>query len=234
MHQLDSFLIISNLITGRIGNMGCSSLQVHWASGLGATCISSDFGHHTTCHQFWPSAGKWQKKSMQLFLRSMKASASFQQFYPHGLSKSIYTSSLRAALQLPPRPSVKDDDLEESFLKGSGPGGQKINKTSSAVQLKHLPTGVVVKSQATRSRSQNRKIARRILAEKLEDADKGSESRNALKGEIKRKKKASKMKKARRKYNRAQGDVETIDEGDKGVSAIGQTGDDNEVQPGKV
>ncbi|KAL8721799.1 MAG: hypothetical protein Q9225_001599 [Loekoesia sp. 1 TL-2023] len=104
------------------------------------------------------------------------------------------------AAQLPPRLVIPEEDIEESFLKGSGPGGQKINKTSSAVQLKHLPTGMVVKSQATRSRSQNRSIARRLLAEKLEEAEKGSESRAALKLEIKRKKKASKVKKARRKY----------------------------------
>ncbi|KAL8791471.1 MAG: hypothetical protein Q9213_000088 [Squamulea squamosa] len=102
--------------------------------------------------------------------------------------------------QLPPRIVIPEDDIEENFLKGSGPGGQKINKTSSAVQLKHIPTGMVVKSQATRSRSQNRSIARRLLADKLEDADKGSESRTALKSEIKRKKKASKAKKARRKH----------------------------------
>ncbi|KAL9104413.1 MAG: hypothetical protein Q9163_000618 [Psora crenata] len=103
----------------------------------------------------------------------------------------------------PPRIVVKEEDVEEAFLKGSGPGGQKINKTSSAVQIKHVPTGMVVKSQATRSRSQNRKIARRLLAEKLEDLEKGPESRVAIKVEIKRKKKASKMKKARRKYRNA-------------------------------
>ncbi|KAL9587590.1 MAG: hypothetical protein Q9212_000167 [Teloschistes hypoglaucus] len=104
------------------------------------------------------------------------------------------------AAQLPARIVIKEDEIEESFLKGSGPGGQKINKTSSAVQLKHLPTGMVVKSQATRSRSQNRSIARRLLADKLEEAEKGSESRTALKEEIKSKKKASKSKKARRKH----------------------------------
>ena len=106
---------------------------------------------------------------------------------------------------------MKEDDIEEAFLKGSGPGGQKINKTSSAVQLKHVPTGMVIKSQATRSRSQNRKIARRLLAEKLEEAEKGPESRTALKADMKRKKKASKMKKARRKYKDANG-VETTSE----------------------
>ncbi|KAL8952575.1 MAG: hypothetical protein Q9222_001529 [Ikaeria aurantiellina] len=117
------------------------------------------------------------------------------------------------ATQLPPRLVISEDDIEESFLKGSGPGGQKINKTSSAVQLKHIPTGMVVKSQATRSRSQNRSIARRLLSDKLEDLQKGPESRTAVKAEIKRKKKASKAKKARRKH-RANGEKDN-DEGDQ-------------------
>ena len=59
---------------------------------------------------------------------------------------------------------------------------------------------MTIKSQATRSRSQNRKIARHLLAEKIEAAEKGPESRTALKADIKSKKKASKSKKARRKY----------------------------------
>ncbi|MCJ1435117.1 hypothetical protein MMC27_004487 [Xylographa pallens] len=111
---------------------------------------------------------------------------------PHTLGK--------ARTALPPRPTVPEDTLTEAFLRGSGPGGQKINKTSSAVQLKHLPTGIVVKSQATRSQSQNRKIARMMLAQKLEFLEKGPESRVALKGERARKKKASSGKKTRRKY----------------------------------
>ncbi|KAL8698144.1 MAG: hypothetical protein Q9201_006736 [Fulgogasparrea decipioides] len=123
----------------------------------------------------------------------------------------LVPGSVRAfAAQLPPRLVISEDDIEERFLKGSGPGGQKINKTSSAVQLKHLPTGMVVKSQATRSRSQNRSIARRLLADKLEEAEKGSESRTALKVEVKRKKKASKMKKARRKHRAQEDDDDVI------------------------
>lgn len=75
------------------------------------------------------------------------------------------------------------------------------NKTSSAVQLKHLPTGMVVKSQATRSREQNRKIARNILAMKLEDIFKGKDSRTAKLREEATRKKASKTKKSKRKYD---------------------------------
>lgn len=80
------------------------------------------------------------------------------------------------------------------------------NKTSCAVQLKHIPSGIVIKSQETRSRSQNRKIARKLLAAKLEVIEKGSESRTAVLGEIKRKKKASKDKKAKRKYKKLEGE----------------------------
>ncbi|KAL0943941.1 peptidyl-trna hydrolase domain protein [Colletotrichum truncatum] len=105
--------------------------------------------------------------------------------------------------EMPPRPKPPpDSEIEESYLKGSGPGGQKINKTSSAVQLKHIPTGIVVKSQATRSRSQNRKIAREVLAQKLDDLRNGDQSRSAIVGEEKRKKAASAAKKSKRKYRK--------------------------------
>jgi len=103
---------------------------------------------------------------------------------------------------LPPRPKIPDTEIEEKFLKGTGPGGQKINKTSCAVQLRHLPTGIVVKSQETRSREQNRKFARNILAEKLDSLDKGDRSRSAIKAERAKSKKASAAKKSRRKYRK--------------------------------
>lgn len=81
-----------------------------------------------------------------------------------------------------------------------GPANATQNKTNSAVQLKHLPTGLVVKFQGERSREFNRKQARRILADKLEAMEKGDESRMALKTKEKARKKASKTKKAKRKY----------------------------------
>ena len=63
--------------------------------------------------------------------------------------------------------SVFEEDLEESFILGSGPGGQKVNKTSSTVRLHHAPSGLTVKCGESRSREQNRWMARRELAEKL-------------------------------------------------------------------
>lgn len=60
------------------------------------------------------------------------------------------------------------EDVEERFVRGTGPGGQKINKTSSTVWLRHGPTGIEVRCQASRSQSANREIAWKELCEKLE------------------------------------------------------------------
>jgi protein subunit release factor B len=141
---------------------------------------------------------------------------------------------------LPPRPTILESDITEAFLKGTGPGGQKINKTSSAVQLKHLPTGIVIKCQETRSRSQNRKIARRILAERIEVLVMGDDSRAALKAEREKKKKASKNKKARRKYrsldeaNQAELDQDDTTETDHGQDEREHQTRDIKVQPDTV
>ncbi|QNP96327.1 Putative peptide chain release factor C12orf65 [Yarrowia lipolytica] len=69
---------------------------------------------------------------------------------------------------MPPRPKVDENEIRESFIRGSGPGGQCINRRSTRCQITHIPTGLVVSSQKTRSLEENRKIARQILADKLE------------------------------------------------------------------
>ncbi|KAL4992879.1 RF-1 domain-containing protein [Aspergillus falconensis] len=131
------------------------------------------------------------------------------------LQRTISASPHLAEKPLPPRIKLEDADITIAYLKGTGPGGQKINKTNSAVQLIHNPTGIVVKSQATRSRSQNEKYARQILADKVEQFLKGGQSRLALKGERERKKKASRLKKSRRKYRELEDKKSTEEEGDK-------------------
>ncbi|GEP46456.1 hypothetical protein BGE01nite_57470 [Brevifollis gellanilyticus] len=65
---------------------------------------------------------------------------------------------------------IREDDLEEDFVRGSGPGGQKINKTSSTVVLRHVPTGVEVRCQKERSQVMNRHWARVELCDRLETA----------------------------------------------------------------
>lgn len=64
--------------------------------------------------------------------------------------------------------NIHDNDLIEKFILGSGTGGQKINKTSSCVYLKHIPTGIQLKCQQTRSREYNRYLALISLCERLE------------------------------------------------------------------
>jgi protein subunit release factor B len=128
---------------------------------------------------------------------------------------------------MPPRKIIPESDIIENFLKGSGPGGQKINKTSSAVQLKHIPTGIVVKYQDTRSRALNRKVARKLLQDRLEELELGDEARTAVKAREKSKKKASGDKKKRRKYRALEagkageggggGDGKAIKEGEESV-----------------
>lgn len=117
------------------------------------------------------------------------------------LRRRLSISPTQNLKKMPDRPKPPpDEEFTEVFLKGSGPGGQKINKTSSAVQIKHIPTGLVLKVQETRSRQQNRKMARQKLADRLEVLEKGEQSRVKVVGGVKAKRKASAGKKARRKY----------------------------------
>ena len=63
---------------------------------------------------------------------------------------------------------VREEDIEEQFVRSSGAGGQKVNKTSTCVVLHHRPTGIRVKCQRQRSQALNRFLARRILLDKIE------------------------------------------------------------------
>jgi peptide chain release factor len=71
---------------------------------------------------------------------------------------------------------VREEDIDEQFVRASGAGGQKVNKTSSCVVLHHRPTGIRVKCQQERSQALNRFLARRILLDKIEAKLKGAES----------------------------------------------------------
>jgi protein subunit release factor B len=70
--------------------------------------------------------------------------------------------------------AIDADEIEESFIRGSGAGGQKINKTSSTVRLRHRPTGVEVRCQRERNQSVNRLLAWSELADKLEARQRAS------------------------------------------------------------
>ena len=74
------------------------------------------------------------------------------------------------------RLGIRESDLEENFVKGSGAGGQKINKTSSCVWLRHKPSGIEVKCQWERSQALNRFLARRELCDQWEARQRGAAS----------------------------------------------------------
>jgi len=100
-------------------------------------------------------------------------------------------------------PELKDDELEEKFVRGSGAGGQKINKTSNKVILLHIPTQLRVECQDTRSLQQNRKIARKRLQLKLDDLINGELSKtNKKTSKIIAKKSKTKAKNKRRQMKK--------------------------------
>jgi protein subunit release factor B len=68
---------------------------------------------------------------------------------------------------------VRETDLEETFVRSGGAGGQKVNKSSSCVMLLHRATGLRVKCQATRYQTMNRFLARRLLLDKIEERKQG-------------------------------------------------------------
>ena len=74
------------------------------------------------------------------------------------------------------RLGIKESDIIERFVRSSVAGGQKVNKTSTCVYLKHIPSGIEVKCQKERSQVLNRFLARRILADKIERIQLGKKS----------------------------------------------------------
>jgi len=94
----------------------------------------------------------------------------------------------------------REQDLEEKFIRGGGPGGQSINKTESCVVLVHKPTGIWVKCQESRSQYRNRQIARQRLKEKIDLYYLGEESKVAQKIAKIRARKANRRKKAIKKH----------------------------------
>ena len=123
--------------------------------------------------------------------------------FPVSPSKQV---ELQALMQ---RLGVKESDLEERFIRSSGPGGQNVNKVSTCVVLRHRPSGIEVRCQRERSQALNRFLARRILLTHLEQQRLGELSAEAQRiAKIRRQKrkrsKRSKEKLLREKHLRAE------------------------------
>ncbi|RZF35843.1 hypothetical protein LSTR_LSTR014173 [Laodelphax striatellus] len=86
-------------------------------------------------------------------------------------SRTISTTPLllKKGIDYSKVPTLSEDDLEEQFVRGSGPGGQAVAKTNNCVVITHKPTGIVIKSHESRSQSENRKFARQKLITQLDN-----------------------------------------------------------------
>jgi protein subunit release factor B len=97
------------------------------------------------------------------------------------------------------RLGVREEEFRETFIRSSGPGGQKVNKTSSCVYLVHLPTGLSVKCQQERSQALNRFLARRILLDRIERLQTGLVSAERMRTEKIRRQKRRRSRRAQEK-----------------------------------
>lgn len=124
--------------------------------------------------------------------------------------RPIHFSKLKKAYRERKIPEIKEGELEERFVRGSGPGGQSINKTENCVQLLHRPTGIRVSCQETRSLAQNRRLARKMLVEKLDKMVNPGLSKGEFEKAKKRERERRRKRKARKREEEREGgdDVE--------------------------
>ena len=97
------------------------------------------------------------------------------------------------------RLGVSEGDLKETFVRSSGPGGQKVNKVSSCVQLVHIPSGLSVKCQQSRSQAMNRFTARRLLLDRIERIKQGAVQAERQRAEKIRRQKRRRSRRAKEK-----------------------------------
>ena len=115
----------------------------------------------------------------------------------------VSSNKVKALCDKMARIGVKEADLEEHFIRSRGPGGQNVNKVSTGVYLKHIPTGVGVKVCSERSQALNRYAARKVLVNKIETMVLGRESIQLKRIDKIRRQKRKRSKRAKEKMLRA-------------------------------
>lgn len=109
------------------------------------------------------------------------------------LQSQLSDAKYKEILHLIDKLGVSLSDIEEKFAKGGGHGGQKINKSSNTVQLKHIPTGTIVRYQQYRELGMNRIMALRTLLEKLNPDSKKARAIESIRRQKKRRKRRAQL-----------------------------------------
>lgn len=139
-------------------------------------------------------------RQSQFLLRQFLLPARRLSLYTVGmLALPVSAAKLLDLAQRMQRLGLRESDLQEDFIQGSGAGGQKINKTSSVVLLTHALSGLQVRAQAGRSQALNRYYARKLLVEKLEEKILGEASRKRQAIEKVRRQKRRRSRRAKEK-----------------------------------
>ena len=119
------------------------------------------------------SQSSTSKAAILLCLKTKQADIAGSEFPPTNAAAGVQTSTITVAVLKIPRPEevkLRDADLEITAARGGGPGGQRRNKVDTAVQVRHLPTGMLIRCETERSQFQNRELALNVLRSKLHAA----------------------------------------------------------------
>ena len=154
-------------------------MSLKYATSLRTVCWKASLLARHGLHletENWGSPGATHRELQDLNRNSPVINS--MSVFPVSLEKETALNRRMAAL------GVNESEIEESFVRSGGHGGQNVNKTATCVMLLHRPTGLQVKCQETRQQGLNRFIARRLLLDKIEERKTGSIA--AKKAEIER------------------------------------------------
>ena len=140
--------------------------------------VRSDHSATNTC-----LTNTWQTEGVSRASRLSRVASLAGRVASNGVPRDALADKMRKL-------EISETDLEESFARSSGPGGQNVNKVSTAVTLRHLPSGISVTVQDSRSQAVNRKLARERLLDAIESVREEQRMAEVAKREKERRRKS--------------------------------------------